>query len=166
MRQSRRHLSSHLQMPPHDLQFAGATRQLRLIMPGSSLKGQGLGLGACCRDRLEIQDLGDVVAANPEVDGCDAGNQGNCRRYCKQSDDTSANGADTHTCSTITLWRGGCTTMGRMINFTNNPAAHRYCDGLSRRGFLKAGTLAIGGFALADLLKLQANGAIAPNRGG
>src|SRR5438045_8809966 len=53
-----------------------------------------------------------------------------------------------------------------MLNFTNNPAGHRYCDGLSRRGCLKAGTLAVGGFALADLLKLQAQGAVAPNRVG
>src|SRR4051812_49246472 len=53
-----------------------------------------------------------------------------------------------------------------MLNFTNNPAGQRYCDGLSRRGFLKAGTLAIGGLALSDLLKLQAQGAVSPNRAG
>src|SRR3954454_13460697 len=32
----------------------------------------------------------------------------------------------------------------------------RYCDGLSRRGFLKAGALAVGGLTLADLLRLRA----------
>src|SRR6267142_437136 len=53
-----------------------------------------------------------------------------------------------------------------MLNFRNNPCGQRYCDGISRRGFLKAGTLAVGGFALADLLKLQARGAVAPNRAG
>src|SRR5205085_12565084 len=53
-----------------------------------------------------------------------------------------------------------------MLSFFNNPSPRRYCDGLSRRGFLKAGTLAVGGFALADLLKLQAQGAVAPNRSG
>jgi len=34
-----------------------------------------------------------------------------------------------------------------------------FCDGLSRRGFLKAGALAIGGLTLADLLRLKAQGA-------
>src|SRR4051794_22080317 len=53
-----------------------------------------------------------------------------------------------------------------MLSFFNNPGAHRYCDGLSRRGFLKAGTLAVGGLALADLLKLKASGAVAQNRSG
>lgn len=31
--------------------------------------------------------------------------------------------------------------------------AHRYCDGLSRRSFVKAGTLAVGGLSLADVLR-------------
>src|SRR3954465_2451652 len=53
-----------------------------------------------------------------------------------------------------------------MLSFFNNPSPRRYCDGLSRRGFLKAGTLAIGGPPLADFLKLQAHGALAPNRTG
>src|SRR2546421_2908888 len=53
-----------------------------------------------------------------------------------------------------------------MLSFFNNPSASRYCDGLSRRGFLKAGTLAVGGFALSHLLKLKAQGAISPNRSG
>jgi uncharacterized protein (DUF1501 family) len=35
----------------------------------------------------------------------------------------------------------------------------RLCDGLSRRGFLKAGALAVGGLTLADLLRLKARGA-------
>jgi len=53
-----------------------------------------------------------------------------------------------------------------MLSFFNNPSPRRYCDGLSRRGFIKAGTLAVGGLALCDLLKLKAHGAIAPNRSG
>jgi hypothetical protein len=36
---------------------------------------------------------------------------------------------------------------------------HRLCDGLSRRGFLKAGALAMGGLTLADLLRARARGA-------
>lgn len=32
----------------------------------------------------------------------------------------------------------------------------RYCDGISRRNFLKAGALGIGGFTLADLLRAEA----------
>lgn len=35
----------------------------------------------------------------------------------------------------------------------------RHCDGLSRRAFLKAGALAVGGLTLADLLRLKAQGA-------
>src|SRR5688572_15707308 len=53
-----------------------------------------------------------------------------------------------------------------MLTFSNNSDSARYCDGLSRRGFLKAGTLAFGGLALADLLQLKAHGAVAPNRSG
>src|SRR5258705_1538620 len=53
-----------------------------------------------------------------------------------------------------------------MLSFFNNPTGQRYCDGLSRRGFLKAGSLVVGGLALADLLKLRAHGAVAPNRSG
>jgi len=53
-----------------------------------------------------------------------------------------------------------------MLSFFNNPTPQRYCDGLSRRGFLKAGSLAVGGFALANLLNLKAQGAVAPNRSG
>jgi uncharacterized protein (DUF1501 family) len=38
-------------------------------------------------------------------------------------------------------------------------STQRLCDGLSRRGFLKAGALAMGGLTLADLLRLRAQGA-------
>ena len=34
--------------------------------------------------------------------------------------------------------------------------AHRFCDGVSRRGFLQAGALAFGGLTLADLFRLEA----------
>jgi hypothetical protein len=37
-----------------------------------------------------------------------------------------------------------------------------YCDGQSRRSFLKVGGLALGGLALSDLLRLRANGAVSP----
>jgi len=40
-----------------------------------------------------------------------------------------------------------------------------FCDGVSRRDFLKLGSLAIGGFTLADLLRLEAQGA-APKKSG
>ncbi|MBX9787435.1 MAG: DUF1501 domain-containing protein [Pirellulales bacterium] len=36
---------------------------------------------------------------------------------------------------------------------------HAYCDRVSRRNFLSAGTLALGGLTLADLLRLQASAA-------
>src|SRR4051795_13466156 len=35
----------------------------------------------------------------------------------------------------------------------------RDCDGLTRRGFLQAGVLGLGGLALPDLLRLRASGA-------
>jgi hypothetical protein len=35
-----------------------------------------------------------------------------------------------------------------------------YCDGVSRRNFLKAGVLGLGGLALPDYLRLQAHGAV------
>jgi Protein of unknown function (DUF1501) len=38
-------------------------------------------------------------------------------------------------------------------------AGARDCDGLTRRSFLQAGALGLGGFALADLLRLRAEGA-------
>ncbi len=54
-----------------------------------------------------------------------------------------------------------------MFEFTN-PSPHR-CDGLSRRGFLKVGTLGLGGLTLADALRARAGasaawGASAPER--
>ena len=39
---------------------------------------------------------------------------------------------------------------------------YRVCDHISRRGFLKVGALALGGLTLADLLRLQAQGADRP----
>jgi len=47
-----------------------------------------------------------------------------------------------------------------MLTFFNGDRA-RYCDGVSRRGFLKAGGLALGGLALPDFLRLKAEGAVA-----
>jgi hypothetical protein len=47
-----------------------------------------------------------------------------------------------------------------MLTFFNGGKG-RYCDGLSRRGFLKAGTLAVGGLTLADLLRLRGSTAAA-----
>ena len=38
-----------------------------------------------------------------------------------------------------------------------------FCDGLSRRNFLKAGALGLGGLGLADLLRLQAEAGMSPN---
>ncbi|HVJ87211.1 MAG TPA: DUF1501 domain-containing protein [Caulifigura sp.] len=37
-------------------------------------------------------------------------------------------------------------------------SARRFCDGLSRRSFVRAGSLAVGGLGLADLLKHEARG--------
>ena len=36
-------------------------------------------------------------------------------------------------------------------------ARYRYCDGLNRRSFLQAGTLAVGGLSLPQLLKAEAS---------
>jgi hypothetical protein len=44
--------------------------------------------------------------------------------------------------------------------FTGGP--QRFCDGLSRRSFLRTGGLALGGFALSDFLRLKAAGAVTP----
>src|SRR5947209_7583764 len=41
-----------------------------------------------------------------------------------------------------------------MLNITG--PSYRTCDGVSRRGFLKAGFLALGGLSLADHLRLKA----------
>ncbi len=40
--------------------------------------------------------------------------------------------------------------------------SHTYCDGISRRDFIRAGTLGLGGLTLADLLRLKAQGAVDP----
>src|SRR6266516_6737903 len=48
-----------------------------------------------------------------------------------------------------------------MLTFFNGDP-ERFCDGLSRRSFLRAGGLALGGLALSDYLRLQAAGAVAP----
>ena len=50
-----------------------------------------------------------------------------------------------------------------MLTFFNR-SGDRDCDGLSRRGFLRAGGLALGGLAWSDFLRLRAAGAVAGNR--
>src|ERR1051325_3888497 len=47
-----------------------------------------------------------------------------------------------------------------MLTFCNGSSGERFCDGISRRSFLRAGGLALGGLALSDLLRLQAQGAV------
>ena len=42
---------------------------------------------------------------------------------------------------------------------------HRYCDGVSRRSFLKLGGLAIGGLGLPDLLQLEARAGSVAGKG-
>ena len=43
---------------------------------------------------------------------------------------------------------------------------HRFCDGLSRRDFLRVGALGLGGLTLADVLRLgRARGSAARRRG-
>jgi uncharacterized protein (DUF1501 family) len=39
---------------------------------------------------------------------------------------------------------------------------HKFCDGISRRDFLRIGALALGGLSLAELLRLKAQGALSP----
>jgi hypothetical protein len=46
-----------------------------------------------------------------------------------------------------------------MLKFFNGGPG-RYCDGISRRGFLQAGALALGGLAMPDFLRLKAHGAV------
>ncbi len=41
----------------------------------------------------------------------------------------------------------------------------RFCDGISRRDFLRVGALSVGGLSLADLLRLEAKGASGPTPG-
>ncbi len=43
--------------------------------------------------------------------------------------------------------------------------SRRYCDGISRRDFLRVGALGVGGLSLADLLRLQARAAATPAAG-
>src|SRR5689334_8074905 len=38
----------------------------------------------------------------------------------------------------------------------------KFCDGISRRNFLKAGTLGLGALTLTDLSRLKAQGALTP----
>src|SRR5437773_2547714 len=52
-----------------------------------------------------------------------------------------------------------------MLTFFNGDP-ERFCDGISRRSFLRAGGLALGGLALSDLLRLRAEGAAAPESRG
>src|SRR5262249_14906736 len=47
---------------------------------------------------------------------------------------------------------------GIMLSITANDR-HRYCDGLSRRSFLRAGFLGAAGLALPDWLRFKANAA-------
>src|SRR3989449_7026827 len=51
-----------------------------------------------------------------------------------------------------------------MLTFFNG-SGERFCDGVSRRSFLRAGGLALGGLALSDFLRLKAEGAVAEGRG-
>lgn len=51
-----------------------------------------------------------------------------------------------------------------MLTFFNSDA-ERFCDGISRRSFLRLGGLALGGLALSDFLRLQAEGLVAGGRG-
>ena len=48
-----------------------------------------------------------------------------------------------------------------MLRFFNGDP-ERFCDGISRRSFLRAGGLTLGGLALSDLLRLRAEGAVVP----
>jgi hypothetical protein len=48
-----------------------------------------------------------------------------------------------------------------MLTFFNG-GSECFCDGISRRSFLRAGGLALGGFALSDFLRLKASGAVVP----
>src|SRR5262245_7222311 len=48
-----------------------------------------------------------------------------------------------------------------MLTFVNG-CPEPFCDGVSRRSFLRAGGLALGGLALSDFLRLKAEGAVTP----
>src|SRR5262245_56033376 len=77
--------------------------------------------------------------------------------------------ADPNPCWSNPRRSRSCASVSRTRSHLRNPAmftlwsAHgtRFCDRLSRRGFLKAGTLGIGGLCLADLFRLKAQGAVA-----
>ncbi len=43
-----------------------------------------------------------------------------------------------------------------MLSIRSRAASRRFCDGLSRRNFLKVGALGVGGLTLADLLRTEA----------
>ena len=43
-----------------------------------------------------------------------------------------------------------------MLTFHSKPIASRMCDGLSRREFLRVGSLGVGGLTLADVLRQRA----------
>jgi hypothetical protein len=51
-----------------------------------------------------------------------------------------------------------------MLTFFNGGGSDRFCDGISRRSFLRVGGLAFGGFALSDFFRLKAQGAVASGR--
>jgi hypothetical protein len=50
-----------------------------------------------------------------------------------------------------------------MLTFFGRP--RRFCDGISRRDFLRVGALTMGGLTMADLLRLKAQGASGPVSG-
>jgi hypothetical protein len=52
-----------------------------------------------------------------------------------------------------------------MLTFFNGDP-ERFCDGISRRSFRRAGGLTLGGLALSDLLRLRAEGAVVPEARG
>ncbi|MFT7638918.1 MAG: hypothetical protein ACI9G1_000643 [Pirellulaceae bacterium] len=49
-----------------------------------------------------------------------------------------------------------------MLTLRSARSGSSFCDGVSRRNFLRAGCLGVAGFTLADLLRLRAEGAVAP----
>src|SRR5687768_4149647 len=49
-----------------------------------------------------------------------------------------------------------------MLTITSHRRGGQTCDGISRRDFLKVGSLCVGGLTLPDLLRLQAEGRAAP----
>ncbi len=51
-----------------------------------------------------------------------------------------------------------------MLTFFGNRGRHRRCDGLSRRSFLKAGALGLGGLTFADLLRAEHANAVGSSR--